>query len=189
MTGMSIKIKSLHDHRVKKFEKKIRRYLKKKSQVNFVLEETGQVIETHFFHAYVFKSMVERMYSHTEEKSFPFHKILMYAQIHTLRDLKTDSFESPYSDEYDLYLDMVKNYDIITISVYDEKFLRRPDSPYWDVFCAVNEKRKAIIPLKFSKDLSKLYPNWFHEGELVALNKSDSDINFDLLERVKLAMS
>lgn len=189
MNGMSIKIKSFHDHRVKKFEKEIRRYLKKKSQVNFVLEETGEVIEPHSFHAYMFKSMVERMYSRMEEKSFPFHAILMYAQIHTLRDLKTDSFEYPYSDEYDLYLEMIKNYDIITISVYDDKFLHRPEIPYWDVWCAVNKKRKAIIPMKFSKDLSKLYPNWFYEGELVALNKSDGDIDFDLLERVKLVMS
>ena len=189
MTDNIKTIACITEHRVKKFEKEIRRHLKKMSRVNFVLEGTNEILESHSFHAYMFKGVVDKIYRESDEKKFPFHLLLMYAQLHALRNLKTDTYESPHADDWALYLDMVNNYDFITLSVYDERFLHKPEQSYWDIACAVNKKREAIIPMRFSRDLSELYPNWFEEGELVTHNKIEVGIDLDLIEKIKMVMS
>ena len=180
-------IANFADHKLKKFEKEIRRYFKSISKMHFILEEGGQPVESNSFHAYMFKNTVDSIYKDSKEKRFPFHMLLTYAQIFTLRNLKTNCFESPFEDDYHTFLDML-NYDFITLSVYDNKFLHNPKKSYWDIACAANKTKKTIVPIQFSKDLSGLYPNWFEEGDLVVHNKIEVGVDLNLINKIKEVM-
>lgn len=184
----SLKITSLKSFKIKKYEKEIRRYLSKMTNIQFLIENTNEVLDSCAFHAYMFKSAVDHIYEFSTETRFPFHMLLIYASLFARRNLKTDSFESPYEDDYDLYLELVKNYDFITLSVYDEKTLFKPPRSYWDICCAVNKKREAIVPIKFSRDLSALYSKWFHEGELVQHNKVDVGEDLELINKLNIVL-
>jgi len=184
----SINIKSILDYKVKRFEKEIRRHLKKMSEVNFIIEGTNEILDANSFHAYMFKSIVDGIYNSTENEHFPFHMLLIYAQIFTLRNLKTDEYHSPFDDNFDLYMDMIDKNEFISLSIYDQNFLHKPDSPFISIACAVNKKRKNIIPLQFSKDISKIYPEWFKDGEIEIHKKVEVGVDFDLIEKINLAL-
>ena len=52
-----------------------------------------------------------------------------------------------------------------------------------------NSNNRELPVCSFTFQLHELKNKGCQEGELVTLNKSDGDIDFDLVERVKLAMS
>ena len=179
-------ISCLAGHRVKQFEKEIRRYLKKIPDP--VIDTGAEFISTSTLHVYIFKNILDTMYLDLEEDEFPFMHILIYSYIFTLRNLKTDTYIASCEDEYEDLMKMVNNHDVVTLYIYDDKFLHKPENPFCEIFCAVNKKRSAVIPMSFSKNLGLTYPEWFKD-ELEYKQKVEVGIDFDLIERVKMVMS
>lgn len=174
----STTVTNLYGHRLKKFEKEIRRFLHKNA-----------CPEGSAFNAYIFKTMVDKIYNMGEglfEEQFP--AVALYSRIFTLRNLKTDTYIPKHNDEYKDFLELINNYTCFTLHIYNHKFLHKPENAYCRIVCAINKNKKNIIPIQFSANLSIDYPRWFNVN-LVKYNKIDGIINSDLIEGIEMALS
>lgn len=177
-------ITSLKDYRIKKFEKKIRRFLVGFSNSACIVN--GVYYNSQVFNAYLFKSMLDNMHEENIVDN-PIDAIISYSHAFTLTDLKSDSLVVISSDENKERLNLIDNYDAFVIHVYDDKSYLDPKEPYCRIFFALNKNKKEIIPIKFTRDLSLDFPKWF-VGKLERRDNIKNGIDMDLMQRIKSAL-
>jgi len=181
-----MKIKSLEQHKIKRFEKEIRRYLK--NQPEFSCEHQGQIITSSTYHIYVFKGILDKMYRESgTDKDFPFDILMFYSNIFTNRNLKTNAYEPKGDDDMETIDYIIDNHQILAMWIYDEKFPYKPENFWCRIACAINPKKRIIVPMQFSINLSMEYPDWF-DGKLTESTPPEVGVDFDLIERIKIVM-
>ena len=178
-------IQNLSDFKIKKFEKEIRRYLRKIPEPFF--EYNNETISGSTFHAYLFRDLIDIRYKDLEIHDFPIEHILIYSRMLTLRNLKNDIYTPLFEDEYEDFMQIVSDYSCVILHIYDKKFLHKPSNPFCEIFCAVNKNKPAIVPMSFSINIGEFYPRWFVD-KLEKHEKVEVGIDFKLLEKVKIAM-
>jgi hypothetical protein len=186
MTDKYIAIKSLCEHRIKKFEKEIRRYFSR--QPEFQIEDNGQIITSSTYHIYLFKNVLDNIYSSGDHTEFPIELFFIYGNMFTHRNIKTDIYIPHGEDDIESINFIIDNHECLVLWVYDEKFPHKPENPFLRVTCAVNTKKRLIVPMQFSDNLSHVYPKWF-EGKLIQDVRPEVGVDFNLIERIKEAMS
>lgn len=156
------KIAILEGHRVKKFEKEIRRFLETVTEYRAVSNETDYTMRT--YPIYLFKHVLDLMHEEDlHSGQFPIEHIIVLGTIFTLRNLKTNTYQpkSEYMQEEVSHI--IDNHESLSIWIYDAGFLHKPHDPALLINCAINKKKRGIIPIQYNMDMSLFYPKWFKE--------------------------